>query len=135
MIVYWPADGRRQTISYPKWLMEQHLGRMLSRSETVDHKNRDFTDDNIENLQVLTASEHAYLDAIRRKPVDAVCSWCSKQFTIKHRINDRARGSAGPFCTRACSGQYGAAVQNGLVDPSEPYDISKEYYQIDKNNK
>ena len=43
-------DLSRQTMSYPKYLMEQHLKRALLASETVDHINNDFTDNRIENL-------------------------------------------------------------------------------------
>lgn len=43
--------------------MEQHLGRELATSEHVHHLNGDPTDDRIENLQVLTASDHAKLHA------------------------------------------------------------------------
>lgn len=31
-------NGFRTTISYPKYLMEQYLGRKLADDETVDHK-------------------------------------------------------------------------------------------------
>jgi len=48
-------DGKtRRTQSYPRYLMEQHLGRELLPNETVDHINEDFTDDRIENLQLLS---------------------------------------------------------------------------------
>jgi len=52
-------DGLKQTQSYPRYLMEQHLGRRLLDNETVDHINEDFTDDRLENLQLLTRGENA----------------------------------------------------------------------------
>ena len=52
-------DLSRQTMSYPKYLMEQQLGRPLLASKTVDHINNDFTDNRIENLQILTRAENA----------------------------------------------------------------------------
>lgn len=48
-----------RTISYPKYLMEEYLGRFLNDDETVDHINADFTDDRIENLQILTRAQNA----------------------------------------------------------------------------
>jgi len=38
--------------------MEQHLGRKLDRTEHVHHINNDFTDNRIENLCVMSESEH-----------------------------------------------------------------------------
>jgi len=41
-----------------RWLMEQHLGRPLKRNEHVHHINGNPTDNRIENLQIVSASEH-----------------------------------------------------------------------------
>ncbi len=40
------------------WLMEQLLKRPLYRNEVVHHKNEDRTDNRIENLELMTISEH-----------------------------------------------------------------------------
>ncbi len=45
-------------ILYHRWAMEQHLGRKLSRNEHVHHINNDPQDNRIENLQLLTQTEH-----------------------------------------------------------------------------
>lgn len=39
-------------------IMERHLGRQLETFEHVHHINHDFTDNRLENLQVLNASDH-----------------------------------------------------------------------------
>jgi hypothetical protein len=42
-------------------LMEKHLGRTLDTNEVVHHINGDRRDNRIENLQILTLSEHSKL--------------------------------------------------------------------------
>lgn len=49
-----------------RYVMEQHIGRPLRTDEHVHHINDDPTDDRLENLQLLTASEHQKLHAPRR---------------------------------------------------------------------
>jgi transposase len=44
-----------------RYIMEQHLGRELSRAEDVHHINGDKLDNRIENLLLLTKSEHSQL--------------------------------------------------------------------------
>lgn len=58
VIVVW-LDGSKQTVSYPKYLMEVELDRFLTEEENVDHVNEDFIDNRLENLQILTRSENS----------------------------------------------------------------------------
>lgn len=43
--------------------MEQEVGRKLGSNEIVHHKNEDKLDNGIDNLEILTRSEHAKLHA------------------------------------------------------------------------
>lgn len=45
-----------------RYVMEQHLGRKLEPWEHVHHINGDHADNSVENLQVLTNSEHQKLE-------------------------------------------------------------------------
>lgn len=115
-------DGHHSVMSYPKFLMEQHLNRYLTDNETVDHIDKNPLNNNISNLQVLNRSEHAHLDCKRLLAQTFTCPVCGEVFTLtgiklSRCLTDRKRGKSGPFCSRKCTGKYGTQVQNGAIKP------------------
>lgn len=127
-------DGKKTSTLYSRYLMEQELGRELTFDETVDHLNRDKADDRIENLRVVSRSQHSIDDSIRVRDVSVECVWCGYYFTILgNKVRQRLRGKAGPFCSRSCSGKYGKSVQINRVK-MPPQEHKREYFFLDKNN-
>lgn len=117
--IYLAKFKQAKTISYPKYLMEIHLGRYLDDDETVDHIDEDFTNNNINNLRVLKRKIHCKNDALRNKPMSFVCPECGIEFVLfGDKLHDascnRKKGKAGPFCGRSCAGKYGQKIQYGL---------------------
>src|SRR5258708_14155411 len=53
------------TISYPKLLIELITGRKLAPWETVDHIDGNFTNDRLENLQILPRLDNAKKSMIK----------------------------------------------------------------------
>lgn len=128
-------NGQRTTVSYPKYLMEQYLGRKLTDHETVDHINRDFTDDRIENLQILSRPFHVRIDAKRAALVEITCVLCGAvAFKKAHNLRGNAKQQkAGPFCSKRCAGRYGAEIQNSRQQPLPPQPtVESDYYLPDK---
>lgn len=90
-------------------VMEKHLGRALLTSEHVHHIDHDGTNNNIENLEVLSGSEHTTKELNGRpsptkgkKMFDRwarhyeCCIACGRT-SVKHR----AKGMCGPCYNRA----------------------------------
>ena len=99
-------DGRRVTQSYPRYLMEKKLGRKLLPTEEVDHIDNDFTNNALDNFQILTKPENIRKS---RKPAEVyyfVCPTCERP-TVKSASqvkHNRGLSKSGPYCSRRCAG-------------------------------
>lgn len=113
------GPGRKHTtVSYPKFLMEQRLGRYLKDNETVDHIDGNPLNNHWKNLRILDNRTHAKLDSSRYAPMNFVCPQCGAKFIKEGRslqcvLAERKREKAGPFCSKTCSGKYGVEVRLG----------------------
>lgn len=122
-------NGKQRRMSYPKFLMEIHLGRTLDIDETIDHIDKNPLNNEISNLQILSRAQHSALDIKRVKDTEATCIWCNASFVIKgSAIRNRNRKTASGFCSRKCSGQYGAELQNNRTNQLGPIEIERWYY-------
>lgn len=100
-----------------RYLMEQHLGRKLDSKEVVHHINGDPRDNRLENLQVMSLSEHGRMHGKHYKPPinnrrGYSNVWCRKltneqvDFIREHYIpGDRE------FGTRALGRKFGVCHQ------------------------
>lgn len=102
-------NGKKQTQSYPRFLMEEYLGRKLLPEETVDHIDNDKTNNAIENLQILSLTENIQKAQKRnpRKIFKFVCPQCGQpaEKYLNEVLGNRKKARAGPFCSRSCAGK------------------------------
>lgn len=127
-------NGNKHTISYPKFLMENHLNRYLEKDEQIDHIDGNPLNNDISNLQILKLGEHQKLDALRVKNVKVRCAYCGKEFIIKGSNlclrNRKDRLQTGYFCSRECSGKYGKEIQLGKRIPSVTENVVSTKYKV-----
>jgi len=133
IVIVVDRNGKKRTISYPKWILECQLGRKLdSEFETVHHIDGDHENNDINNLRVVPRSEHSADDTRRVKEVELECAWCGKKFKRSPRLlREKAKkGARGPFCSRVCSGKYSRMLQLKLIDKFDKQKaVDSEYYK------
>ena len=135
LILYEPSSKHRKTISFPNAIMEVYLGHKLAEDDTVDHIDRDKTNDIISNLQVIARKTHVSLDAIRRHSLFSTCPICKAEFELtRDQLNKRSNIFAGPFCSKTCAGKYGKSIQLSKIEPLPRITNSSDvtYYQQNK---
>lgn len=126
-------DGTKTSMSYPKYLMLQE-GHSFDADDTVDHVDRDYTNNEFGNLQILTRSEHAKQDALRAFEIEIVCVLCGAHAMKKPNVlrHNAKQGKAGPFCGKSCAGKYGKEIQMGEQSlPPQPT-VTSQYYKLSK---
>lgn len=120
-VTLWNGSVRMGT-TYARYLMSVKLGRFLTEEEHVDHKDEDKSNDDIDNLQILTPLQNvqkniefksrqrkdAGLDVI----VTVDCEGCGKPFEkpLRNVRYAKAKGQS-QTCSRKCK---------ALVSPPPP---------------
>ena len=131
VIIIFP-EGRRTTVSYPKYLMECHLNRFLDKNETIDHIDGNFNNNAFDNLRIMDLKIHVINDVKRKKSMGFICPICNKSFNasgskLHDIISNINRKKAGPFCSKECAGKYGRMIQLNQIKPLEIINIIPEY--------
>jgi len=117
----------RTTLSYARYLMSVHLGRILDKSEHVDHINGDKTDDRIENFQILTPKENRLKYNALDCPTELVklkCPICGIDFSrSKSRAYQAIHKDKDQCCSRKCAKIHQYALGKSSVGVSKSLEM------------
>lgn len=123
--------GKRKTISYPKYLVEISMGKLLGCDETIDHIDCNKTNDELSNLRILNRKIHGSLDAMRLVPVEILCQTCNIKFILDGKklhdaYTNKKLGCKGPFCSKSCGSRANKKMYlytNVLIGEPEYYSM------------
>ena len=126
--IYEGKDGRtrvylkdsKRVMSYPKFLMEQKIGRKLELNEQVHHIDGNPSNNDLANLELVTLGNHPREHSQKYSDKIVVCHHCGKTFnwTAKQqrmhysnlsRKNNKRSNNV--FCSKHCVGIYGRLRQ------------------------
>jgi hypothetical protein len=98
------SDGR--VVLKHRWVMEQHLGRPLTKDEHVHHKDKNRANNDLSNLELLTSSEHSKEHHKENPPpmVYLTCPVCGVEFERPARYirSKNKQGQLHFLCGRTC---------------------------------
>ena len=111
-------NGELVGTSYARYLMAVKLGRFLTDQEEVDHIDNNKTNDDPNNLQILTPEQNRekqrlhYINSVQQK-FDLACPYCGKDFTLTERdmkmkfdYFHKNNGSGLIYCSSSCNAKY-----------------------------
>ena len=135
-----PKRTKNNYVLAHRVIVENFLGRLLNDDEVVHHINENKKDNRIENLQVLSASEHAKLhkSEIGRTMLMIKCPGCGKIFHREkrdtHIIKKKAKYTC---CSPQCRGRFSRKIQlygvTSQVESAISENILKEYNSLDNS--
>jgi hypothetical protein len=99
-------SSRQTTTSYARYMMSVHVGRILLRSEEVDHIDGNKLNDALCNFQILSGRENRvkFSRERGRAMVTLECSNCGSIFTrVRSNTHLCKPGQSYTACTRRCS--------------------------------
>ena len=99
----------RTSVQYCRYLMSVKLKRFLTENEQVDHIDGNHTNDDLNNLQILTQAEHN-IKTHKKPDIHIICPMCKKSFKrtrtqLRGRLKKALKNEI--CCSSSCGAKYG----------------------------
>lgn len=108
------SDNRGRVLEH-RAIMELHIGRYLTPDEDIHHINGNGKDNRIENLQILSRSNHTkHHHSKGVTMVKLVCPNCKLDFERPRNQTHIVKGGDNTFCSRSCSTKYYKNNKSGV---------------------
>lgn len=94
---------------FHRLVIEKSLGRYLTANEHVHHKDGDKRNNELSNLQVVSASEHSSIHHPTLAPIKCICDRCGKPFEEIprfYRLRKKRNKNGLIFCSISCASKY-----------------------------
>ncbi len=102
-VVLYNSEADRSSISYARYLLSVKHGRFLNSDEEADHIDDDKTNDDINNLQILTPYENKVKESANRIVLHTfICPGCNTSFSLTGRQLGQRKNREEPTCGKEC---------------------------------
>ena len=114
------------------------IGKYIPKEYEVDHINRDCTDDDLQNLQILTREDHLRKSALElstgRTGHHLECPYCKNFFFIETRNMNNKKNI---FCSRSCNARYSYEILKirNFITGSTKIEVTKELEEFIKTSR
>lgn len=126
-----PHASKHGYVLHHRIIMENTLGRLLSKEEVVHHKDHNKRNNAPENLEVKGSnSEHSREHSLERGRlwVELICNCCGVTFQrFKNRCHNRSF-----YCSKSCSGKM--AKKTPEMKSAVSVNIVREYRKYSTDN-
>lgn len=103
------SNSDRTTISYARYKKSVELGEELSKDVEVDHYDRNKSNDDLNNLQILSKEAHkakTKIEVSGRNTVTLICVNCQKSFEREVYNVTTHNDNINFFCSRSCNAKF-----------------------------
>ena len=127
-------EGNKKFMSYPRYLMEQKLGRKLLPEEDVHHKDGNTLNNELDNLEILMHGEHQRMHSTKYFDTIETCMVCGRRFIMtghkwaKLMVDLRRGRNRYLTCSKQCAGRVPTSRLIYSFDENSDIEYIREFY-------